>query len=119
MKINFSGHPVDGFHQAPWIGVNLPMATAAALVAFVRAALMALPGREALLRGGPAELVLPGMAPAAAVLLAEWHGQFGGFPAIRWASKEAGCSFSKFSWTDDKRLDLDNLREEARTARAS
>ena len=111
-KYNFSGHPVSGFDIAPFVGANLP-ADGAGMAETLRETLLALPGREAILRGESAEVVLPGLSQAAAIFLAEWHGQFGNWPKIRWASRGAGG----FEWPDENRADLNSLRESARTAR--
>jgi hypothetical protein len=112
MKINFSGHPISGFEVAPFVGANLPN-DAAALAAVVRETVLALPEREKLLQGGPLEVVLPGLAHAAACVLAELHGQFGHWPQIRWAVRGP----EGFSWPDEAKLTLDDVRESARTAR--
>lgn len=113
-KINLSGHPVSGF-DSTLVGVNLPMEDAATLVTKLTEVLLAHPCREGLLHGEAAEVVLPGMAPAAAIALAVWHGQFGQFPAVRWAvrGKEGA-----FTWPEAARCDLQNVRTEARTVRA-
>ncbi len=111
-KINFSGHPVAGFEIAPFVGANLPVESGS-LAETVRETLLALPEREELLRGGAAEIILPGLAHAAAHVLAEWHGQFGGFPVIRWAVRgEKG-----FEWPETAVSNLAAVRESARTAR--
>jgi hypothetical protein len=112
MKINFSGHPVAGFDVAPFVGANLPT-DGAALAAVVRETVLALPERESLLQGARLEVILPGLAHAAAVVLAELHGQLGHWPAIRWAVRGA----EGFSWPDEATLNLDDVRESARTAR--
>lgn len=112
MRFNFSGHPVAGFEIAPLVGANLPV-DGPSLAATVREVLLALPGREELLAGAAAEVILPGLSHAAGVMLAEWHGQFGSFPVIRWAVRgEKG-----FSWPEEAILDLADVRESARTAR--
>ncbi|MES2087949.1 MAG: CRISPR-associated protein Csx15 [Patescibacteria group bacterium] len=112
IKINFSGHPVAGFDVAPLVGANLPF-EAATLAETVRELILALPGRDELLKGAKAEIILPGLGSAVAVLLAEWHGQFGNWPSIRWAVRgEKG-----FTWPDEARVDLNSVRESARTAR--
>ena len=112
IKINFSGHPVAGFEVAPLVGANLPT-EGSALAETIREIILALPEREALLAGAAAEIVLPGLSHAAAVVLSEYHGQFGGFPTIRWAVRgEKG-----FAWPDAARADLATVRESARTAR--
>lgn len=109
---NFSGHPVAGFDVAPFIGVNFPN-DAESLVDLMRATCKTLPGRDALLAGEKGEVVLPGLAHAAAVLLAEWHGQFGQFPRIRWAVRgESG-----FAWPEEARCNLNAVRHEAREER--
>jgi hypothetical protein len=72
MKVNFSGHPVAGFDVAPFVGANLPT-DAAALAATVRETVLALPEREKLLQGAPVEVILPGLAHAAACVLAGQH----------------------------------------------
>lgn len=112
-KINFSGHPVAGFAIAPFVGANLPT-DGGGLAATMRETLLALPGREELLKGAQAEVILPGLAHAAAAVLAEWHGQFGGFPTIRWAVRGTGGTFE---WPDTATADLAAVRESARTAR--
>ena len=66
-KFNFSGHPVAGYDIAPFVGANLPTDGDGLAVA-VREVLLALPGREAILRGETAEIILPGLSQAAAVL---------------------------------------------------
>ena len=97
IKINFSGHPVSGFQIAPFVGANLPT-EASALAETVRETLLSLPERETLLRGEQAEVILPGLAHAAGHVLAEWHGQFGGFPVIRWAVRNDATK--GFEWPD-------------------
>lgn len=113
IRINFSGHPVAGVEIAPLVGANLPTATGEELTQFVSSVLDALPCREELECGAAAEVVLPGLAPVAGVLLALWHGRFGSFPAIKWSVRtEAG-----FVFTDKARADLQELRLQARTGR--
>lgn len=113
MKINFSGHPVAGFDVAPFVGANLPTTNASALAETVRETVLALPERDALLKGAQLEVILPGLAHAAACVLAELHGQLGHWPSIRWAVRgEAG-----FTWPDEATMSLDDVRESARTAR--
>lgn len=112
--INLSGHPVAGFPLAPWVGVNLPVGeTLAPLVAVVKAMLADLPCDAELKTGAPATVILPGMAPAAAVLLAEWHGRYGSFPTIRWAVRGA----TGFVWPETAKADLQTVRLDARTGR--
>lgn len=112
IKVNFSGHPVVGFEIAPFVGANLPT-DGQSIAEFVRETLLSIEERDALLQGAQAEIILPGLSQAAAILLAEWHGQFGGFPNIRWAVRgEAG-----FTWPEEAKADLAILRESARTAR--
>lgn len=111
-KINFSGHPVIGFEVAPFVGVNFP-SEAKSLVDTIRESLLSLPGREELVRGAAAEIVLPGLAHASATLLAEWHGQFGNFPNIRWSVRSA----TGFTWPDTATMNLSDIREFARTVR--
>ena len=112
VRVNFSGHPVENFPVAPFVGANLPV-DGPSLAAYMRETLLSLPGREDLLKGASSEVILPGLSHAAGTLLAEWHGQFVSFPSIRWAVKgEKG-----FSWPDDAALDLAAVRESARTAR--
>lgn len=113
IMINFSGHPVPGMEIAPLVGKNLPMESGVALEAFVAATLDELPFQEDLKSGVAAEVVLPGMAPAAGVLLALWHGRFGSFPKIRWAVRGP----DGFGWPDDACADLHQLRVKARTSR--
>lgn len=112
IKVNFSGHPVTGFAIAPFVGANLPT-DSVALAATIRETLLALPEREALLTGAQAEVILPGLAHAAGHVLAEWHGQFGGFPVIRWAVRGT----AGFEWPESAISDLAAVRESARTAR--
>ncbi len=112
MKINFSGHPVAGFDLAPFVGANLPT-DAGGLAAVVRETVLALPERDALLKGAPVEVILPGLAHAAAVVLAELHGQLGHWPTIRWAVR----GDQGFTWPDEATMCLDDVRESARTAR--
>lgn len=114
-KFNFSGHPVkdiQGFDIAPLVGANLPN-DGASLAAFVRETLLALPGRAEILAGDVPEVILPGLSQAAAVFLAEWHGQFGNWPMIRWAVRGP----SGFTWPDEAAADLNEIRNSARTAR--
>jgi len=111
-RFNFTGHPVEGFSVAPFVGVNFP-SDGPALAETIREVLLAIPGREELLAGAAAEIALPGLAHAAGILLAEWHGQFGAFPNIRWAVRgDAG-----FTWPDTATANLADIRESARTAR--
>lgn len=112
IKVNFSGHPVAGFEVAPLVGANLPQ-EGANMALYLREVILALPEREALLKGEAAEVILPGLAHAAGALLAEWHGQFGSFPRIRWAVRGA----DGFTWPDSAALNLFDVRESARTAR--
>lgn len=114
IRINFSGHPITGFSIAPLVGANLPVTDGARLAAYLREILLALPEREDLLRGAGAEIILPGMTCAAGILLAEWHGQFGSFPVIRWAVTGNDRSFS---WPEATVMDLQGVRNSARTAR--
>ena len=111
-KFNFSGHPVAGFEIAPLVGANLPN-EGSALAETIREVLLALPGREGILQGEAAEVILPGLAQAAGVLLAEWHGQFGNWPSIRWATRGP----DGFAWPEQATADLNQVRESARTAR--
>ena len=113
IRINFSGHPVAGFDLAPFVGVNLPVDSAAALEAVIRDALLALPYRDELLAGTQAEVIPPGMGCAVAVLLAEWHGQYGSFPRVRWAVRGS----QGFGWPDEAVSDLQTVRLSARSAR--
>lgn len=113
-KYNFSGHPIEGMDLAPFIGVNLPN-EADALVMIIREILLHLPYRESLLRGEAAEVVLPGLSPAAAIFLAEWHGQFGNWPSIRWAVKREQGGFA---YPNSATADLNEVRANARVARS-
>lgn len=115
MKINFSGHPVEGNDIAPLVGVNLPMEAGEALVASIKEALDALPValQEQLKKGFIPSIILPGMAPAAAILLAEWHGRYGSFPRIAWAVRGP----EGFAWPEEATADLSGLREQARLQR--
>ncbi len=112
IKVNFSGHPVAGFDVAPLVGANLPQ-EGAALVAYIREVILALPERDKLLQGAPVEVILPGLAHAAACVLAELHGQFGFFPHIRWAVRGS----EGFTWPETATANLADIRESARTAR--
>lgn len=112
VKINFSGHPVDSFEVSPFVGINLPT-DGKNLASLCRETLLSLPGREGLLKGDQAEIILPGLSQAAGTLLAEWHGQFGGFPNVQWSVRgETG-----FTWPEEAKLNLADVRESARTAR--
>jgi len=113
LKVNFSGHPVAGFEVAPLVGANLPTTTGKDLAEYIREILLSLPSRDSLLSGAAAEVILPGMAAAAAVVLAEWHGQYGAFPRIRWAVRGP----SGFEWPEAASADLQSIRTSARTAR--
>lgn len=115
IRINFSGHPVPSFPLAPLVGANLPVTDGGSLAELIRELLLALPDREALLRGEAAEVVLPAVAGAVGILLAEWLGQFGSLPFIRWAVT-AGPDRS-FSWPEATRIDLQEVRHSARQAR--
>lgn len=116
IKINFSGHSVDveGFDISPLVGINLPT-TADELVLAIRNTLSCIPDPEkrALEKGASAEIILPGMAHAAAILMAEWHGKFGSFPNVRWAVRGA----EGFAWPDNALVDLQGIRDSARTSR--
>jgi hypothetical protein len=112
MHFNFTGHPVAGLPVAPFVGVNFP-ADGAGLAETIREVLLALPGREQLLAGASATVALPGLAHAAGILLAEWHGQFGSFPRICWAVRGP----DGFAWPDTATANLADIRESARTAR--
>jgi len=111
-RFNFSGHPVAGFEIAPLVGANISLVAEEAS-ATIREILLSLPGREELLRGEPAEIILPGMSWVAGLLVAEWHGQFGHFPRIRWSVR----GDTGFVWPEEAKLDLASVRESARTAR--
>lgn len=113
IKINFSGHPVPGYELAPLVGVNVPVEDSTALTEALRKVLFSLPCIEELKQGAAAEVVLPGMATAAGVLLAVWHGVTGSFPTIRWAVKGP----SGFAWPETARADLQDIRLQARTGR--
>lgn len=112
IRINFSGHPVDGFELSPLVGVNLS-SNGQELAEQIREVVSSLPQREDLLRGAAAEIVLPGFSQATGTLLAEWHGQFGGFPTVRWAVRGA----EGFSWPDTAKLNLADVRLQARKPR--
>jgi hypothetical protein len=58
-------------------------------------------------------VVLPGMAPLAAAVLAKIHGRTGSFPTIRWAVRVDGA----FVFTEAAVLDLHTVRTEARLTR--
>jgi hypothetical protein len=117
IKINFSGHPAKGFKIDPLVGVNLPMNGVEELLKAVKGCLDSLPEevKQSLYEGAKAEIILPGMAPATALLLAEYHGRFGNFPIIRWAIRDT----DGFVWPVQAMGDLQSIRQEARTARAS
>ena len=112
INFNFSGHPVEDVEVAPFVGMNFP-SDAEGLSVVIRETLLALPERDKLLAGASAEIVLPGLAHAAGVLLAEWHGQFGSFPRIKWAQRGP----DGFTWSDAAKADLAAVRDTARTAR--
>jgi hypothetical protein len=112
LRFNFSGHPVAAFEIAPLVGANLP-SDGQELAEYIRELLLSLPERERLLAGEPGEVILPGLAQAAALLLAEWHGQFGNWPSIRWATRGP----DGFTWPEEAKADLNAVRESARTAR--
>lgn len=112
-KINFSGHPVQGYEVAPLVGVNLPVDLGEALTEALSRVLDSLPMAAELRHGAAAEVILPGMANATGVFLALWHGRFGSFPSIRWAVRGA----DGFGWPDSARVNLQELRLQARTAR--
>jgi hypothetical protein len=111
VRLNFSGHPVDGCVFAPWVGASLPLSVRE-LEAEIRRVMLILPGRAALLRGAEAELVLPGHSVIAALLLAEWHGQFGSWPTIRWRDDRRDKGMAP-----PQLLDLNLLRHRARQTR--
>jgi len=117
IKINFSGHSVEGFEIAPLVGVNLPMETSDGLKSALQECFKSIPEemRSLLEKGKVAEVILPGMAPASAVLLAEWHGRFGSFPVIRWAVRGP----EGFNWPEEATTDLQTLREQARLRRVT
>jgi hypothetical protein len=111
-EYNFSGHPVEGIEFAPFIGINFG-SSAESIREVIQKTLTGLPNRNALLRGERASIVLPGWTHVGAILLAEWHGQFGNWPTIRWAVRTE----NGFSYTDDSTADLNAIRELARTFR--
>lgn len=113
IRYNFSGHPVDHSSFAPWVGSSLPL-TAAELEAEVRRVVMLLPDRELLLRGAQAEIDLPGHSIIAALLLAEWHGQFGSWPMIHWHGPH-----NNDGSVQSQVLDLNLVRERGREARSN
>ena len=118
LYFNFSGHPANLPENsepmaAPFVGINLEMSDPGRVVETIREVLLSLPDRGRLLAGAKATIILPGMSPAAGIFLAEWHGQFGNFPAIRWSIRtDAG-----FVFTQDTVADLAEVRDSARTAR--
>lgn len=115
IRINFSGHPVSGFDIAPLVGVNLTTNSSDDLLGEIDNVIDGLPQSvlSQLLQGAAAEIVLPGMSSAASVLIANWHGRFGSFPAIRWAVRgEAG-----FTWPDEASVSLQSIRDESRMCR--
>ncbi len=113
IKYNFSGHPVPGFELAFFIGREFP-SDGTALVLTMRDTLLQLPHRNELLLGEIPQIVLPGLSQAAAVLLAEWHGQFGNFPRIQWATRRDNA----FVYPAESSADLSMVRAQARSARS-
>lgn len=114
LRYNFSGHPVnlEGFEVSPCVGREFP-ADGNELLKDIRNLLLALPQRDRLLAGEIGEVILPGLSQAAAILLAEWHGQFGNFPSIRWTVLVDG----KFSYPTEATSNLNEVRRSARKAR--
>ena len=112
MRYNFSGHPVSEIQYAPFIGVEFP-SDVDGLTELIRDTLIDLPQRDEILAGAIPEVILPGLSNATAILLAEWHGQFGNFPSIRWAVRiDTG-----YQYPDDAKADLNKIRDQARTTR--
>ena len=111
--INFSGHPIKGADADPLVGVNLPLNDGDQLVAAIQREVRALPMFNELAAGQIAEIVLPGMAPAAAAVLAVWQGAFGSLPTIRYMvrGKEG------FTFLPGTIIDLAVVRTAARTMR--
>ncbi len=112
-RINFSGHPVAGIEVSPLVGVNLPLENAEELRDMLSRVLDAMPMASQLREGAAAEVVLPGMSTAAGIFLALWHGKFGSFPTIIYMIRGEGG----FQFTPQTRLDLQQVRLEARTSR--
>lgn len=67
--------------------------------------------QEALREGG-FEVILPGMTPLAAAVLAVIHGRYGQFPAIRFAVRQADGTFRLSG-----RIDLQQVRMDGRAGR--
>jgi len=114
LKYNFSGHPVPDYEQVFFIGTQFPT-DGKALTQTMRKTLLTLPHRDKLLAGAIPEIVLPGLSQAAAILLAEWHGQFGNFPRIQWATREQNA----FVYPPESSADLSAIRADARLARTA
>ena len=108
---NFSGHPVVGFDHAPFIGLNFGK-SADEILKVVQQTLQELPKREMLLQGEQAEIILPGLSQIAGILLAQWHGQFGNWPFIRWAVRDD--SAGAFVYPESAIANLNLIRESAR-----
>ena len=111
--INFSGHPVAGTVDGGLVGKNLPVDSPEEIKDIIRQAILTLPNREELLQGKAATVILPGMSLASGLLLAEWSGQFGSLPSIRWAVRGP----DGFEWPETARADLNQVRLDAREQR--
>ncbi len=112
LKFNLSGHMAVGYEVAPLVGVEWSHDTTA-LESEVREVVLALPHRDRLLRGEPAQVILPSWSPAAALILAEWHGQFGSWPIVQWAVPGA----HGFEYRSTSVCDLNRIRQTARLRR--
>jgi hypothetical protein len=113
MRINFSGHPVNGVEINPLVGVNLDTTSAEALEEQLRITIRSLEDFESLAQGAMATIILPGFAPAAAILLGIWNGAFGSFPEICWPVRGP----KGFEWPEATRSDLSELRLSSRNLR--
>ncbi len=111
---NLSGHtPPDGSNIYDQIyNVTIPNISleAKSIIFFAKKALSTLP--QEILERGDFEIILPGMTPLAATVLAMIHGQYGQFPIIRYALKAEGGMF-KLS----EPIDLQEVRVKARGGR--
>lgn len=114
LRYNFSGHNISGCQANSCLGISFSH-DGVEMEKEIRALVLNLPDRDRLLAGQAAEVYLPGWSPAAAILLAEWHGQFGTWPTVRWATRgESGMEH-----LDSASLNLNDVRDSARKHRSS
>ncbi|MGI9862720.1 CRISPR-associated protein Csx15 [Moorella naiadis] len=111
---NLSGHTPPGgseiYEQIVNITIpNIPV-TNEGITNFAKKILKTLP--QYTMEKGEFEVILPGMTPLAAVVLAMLHGQYGQFPIIRFAVRQPNGTF-KLS----EPLDLQEVRLAAREER--